>query len=359
MTGQARWTGLVAAAGFLPIGLLSPVGGVLADRVDRRLVLRLTTVGETLFASAARHPDGDGPRHAPERQPRRARRRLHGRARVPLLPGRPARPGPQGGAPRRHVAVDDPVQPGQGRRAGDRRGRAGAWARTPSPSWSTPCRSGRCWSPSPWCGCRGRVATGEEGGLWRRIATGARAAWAEPGCRTAILTIGVAAFLLSPFIALIPAVADQPVRQGRGGHVGAHHRPGGGSGGRRPGPDVGGRPVRPPPGAAGEPGGAAGAARPVRHLALAAGGGPGPGRGGRRLHRDPVGPGHRRAAAGADGLPGEDPEPLHGGPGHDLPDRGGGPGGARRPLRAPDRHRRVRGRVRPGGGRGAPRPSPT
>ncbi|HET9076431.1 MAG TPA: MFS transporter [Acidimicrobiales bacterium] len=51
-TGRPGWTGLVAAAGFLPIGLLSPVGGVLADRLDRRLWLFLTTVGETLFAVA-------------------------------------------------------------------------------------------------------------------------------------------------------------------------------------------------------------------------------------------------------------------------------------------------------------------
>lgn len=49
-TGQARWTGLVAAAAFLPIGLLSPVGGALADRLDRRRWLLLTTVGEAIFA---------------------------------------------------------------------------------------------------------------------------------------------------------------------------------------------------------------------------------------------------------------------------------------------------------------------
>lgn len=51
-TGQAGWTGLVAAAGFLPIGLLSPVGGVMADRLDRRAWLFATTVGETAFAAA-------------------------------------------------------------------------------------------------------------------------------------------------------------------------------------------------------------------------------------------------------------------------------------------------------------------
>lgn len=51
-TGQPGWTGLVAAAGFLPIGLLSPLGGVMADRMDRRRWLFATTIGETLFAAA-------------------------------------------------------------------------------------------------------------------------------------------------------------------------------------------------------------------------------------------------------------------------------------------------------------------
>lgn len=49
-TGRPGWTGLVAAAAFLPIGLLSPVGGVMADRVDRRLWLFVTTAGEAAFA---------------------------------------------------------------------------------------------------------------------------------------------------------------------------------------------------------------------------------------------------------------------------------------------------------------------
>ncbi|MDQ6838024.1 MAG: MFS transporter [Actinomycetota bacterium] len=50
-TGKAGWTGLVAAAAFLPIGLLSPLGGVMADRMDRRRWLLATTLGETGFAT--------------------------------------------------------------------------------------------------------------------------------------------------------------------------------------------------------------------------------------------------------------------------------------------------------------------
>lgn len=47
-TGQATWAVLVAAAAFLPIGLLSPVGGALADRIARRPVL----IGGNLAAAA-------------------------------------------------------------------------------------------------------------------------------------------------------------------------------------------------------------------------------------------------------------------------------------------------------------------
>jgi len=49
-TDAPGWAALVAAAGFVPIGLLSPVGGALADRLDRRRWLICTTLAETLFA---------------------------------------------------------------------------------------------------------------------------------------------------------------------------------------------------------------------------------------------------------------------------------------------------------------------
>jgi len=56
----------------------------------------------------------------------------------------------------------------------------------------------------------------EPSGLWSRIAAGARGAWAEPGCRAAMLTIAVTALLLSPFIALIPAVTVKLFAGGEG-----------------------------------------------------------------------------------------------------------------------------------------------
>jgi MFS family permease len=50
-TGMAGWTGLVAAAAFVPVGLLGPVGGALADRVDRRRLLLITTIVEAVLAT--------------------------------------------------------------------------------------------------------------------------------------------------------------------------------------------------------------------------------------------------------------------------------------------------------------------
>jgi MFS family permease len=50
-TGKAGWTGLVAAAGFVPTALLAPIGGALADRVPRRTLLIVTTSFQILFAA--------------------------------------------------------------------------------------------------------------------------------------------------------------------------------------------------------------------------------------------------------------------------------------------------------------------
>ena len=51
-TGEAGWTGLVAAAAFLPLGLLGPIGGAIADRVDRRRFMLVTTLLQAGCAAA-------------------------------------------------------------------------------------------------------------------------------------------------------------------------------------------------------------------------------------------------------------------------------------------------------------------
>ena len=49
-TGQAGWTGIVAAAGFVPNALVGPFGGALADRIPRRRLLLTTTAVQTTLA---------------------------------------------------------------------------------------------------------------------------------------------------------------------------------------------------------------------------------------------------------------------------------------------------------------------
>jgi MFS family permease len=53
-THDPLWTGLVAAAAFIPLGLLSPIGGELADRFDRRRWLMVTTVAIGIFSASFR-----------------------------------------------------------------------------------------------------------------------------------------------------------------------------------------------------------------------------------------------------------------------------------------------------------------
>ena len=49
-THSVLWSALTMAAAFIPLGLLAPLGGVLADRMDRRRLLIVTTLGEAASA---------------------------------------------------------------------------------------------------------------------------------------------------------------------------------------------------------------------------------------------------------------------------------------------------------------------
>jgi MFS family permease len=50
-TGQAMWTGTVAAAAFLPIAIFGPLGGALADRLPRKWLLVTTTLVQMALAA--------------------------------------------------------------------------------------------------------------------------------------------------------------------------------------------------------------------------------------------------------------------------------------------------------------------
>jgi len=206
LTGQARWTGLVAAAAFVPIGVLSPVGGAIADRVDRRRLLLGTTVGETFFASLLALLVASG--HA---TPLGVTLIVFGGGCMTAL-----------GFPAYQAILPDMVdredllgatslsmvQFNLGRVVGP--ALAGVVLVAGSYTWAFALNAvsyGAVLVALLLVRLPPAAATDEPPGLWARIVAGARGARAEPGCRTAILTIAVAALLLSPFIALIPAVA--------------------------------------------------------------------------------------------------------------------------------------------------------
>jgi len=215
LTGQARWTGLVAAAAFLPLGLLSPVGGALADRVDRRRLLLITTLGETGFACILAVLSASG-----RISPANLTLTVLGMGCVAAV-GFPAYQAILPDlVPRDELLAASSLSMAQynlGRVVGP--ALAGVVLAVGSYTFAFVLNAVsfgavmvaialvRVPPPTP----------DNESGLWQRIAAGARAAWDEPGCRTAILGIAVVALLLSPFIALIPAVAAKLFDEGEGG----------------------------------------------------------------------------------------------------------------------------------------------
>jgi MFS family permease len=216
LTGQARWTGLVAAAAFVPIGVLSPVGGAIADRVDRRRLLVGTTVGETVAAVLLAVLVGTGNASA------LAVTALVFAGGCMAALGFPAY---QAILPDL-VDRDDLLGASSLSMAQYNLGRvvgpvlAGAVLVAGSYTWAFALNAAsygavvvallmvRLETPAP--------SGDDPTGLWSRIVAGARGAAAEPGCRTAILTIAVTALLLSPFIALIPAVTVKLFAGGEG-----------------------------------------------------------------------------------------------------------------------------------------------
>jgi MFS family permease len=215
-TGQARWTGLVAAAAFVPIGVLSPVGGAVADRVDRRRWLLGTTVGETAFATVLAVLATTG-----RATPAAVTLVVFGGGCMAAL-----------GFPAYQAILPDLVERDDLLAAISLSSAQYNLGRVVGPALAGLVLALGSYTLAFALNAASfgavmvalllvRVPPGrpsdETGGLWARIRTGIRGARDEPGCRTAILTIGVAALLLSPFIALIPAVALKLLGAGEAG----------------------------------------------------------------------------------------------------------------------------------------------
>ncbi|HVC69790.1 MAG TPA: MFS transporter [Acidimicrobiales bacterium] len=213
-THNPLWTGLVAAAAFLPMGLLAPVGGALADRLDRRRWLIVTTLAEASFAAVLAVLAAVG--HAPP----------VALVAVAFLGGVAAAVGfPTYQAmlpdlvPRQDLLAAVSLSSAQfnlGRVIGP--ALAGLVLVAGSDAWAFAVNAASFGAvvlallfvhlPAP------TPPTLPIESIARRIVAGARVAAAEPGCRSAIVLIAIVALVGSPFIGLVPAVAIDRLHRG-------------------------------------------------------------------------------------------------------------------------------------------------
>ena len=205
-THQPGWTGLVAAAAFVPIGLFSPVGGALADRLDRRRWLIVTTFAEMAFAATlaalaaiGHDPPGTlvllafcggaaGSIGFPAYQ-----------AMVPDL------------VPKEELLAAVAISSAQfnlGRVIGPALAGVALLTHDYALVFAINAASfGAVVVALLLVRLPIRQRAVDETSIVARMAAGARIAFNEPGCRAAIGLIAVVALLASPFIALVPAMA--------------------------------------------------------------------------------------------------------------------------------------------------------
>jgi MFS family permease len=216
-THDPLWTGLVAAAGFLPMGLLSPVGGALADRFDRRRWLIVTTVAEAAFAGVlAVLAAGNAPPWA------MVLATFFGG--VAAAVGFPSYQAMLPDLVRREdllAAVSlSSAQFNVGRVIGPVL--AGVVLVLSSATWAFAVNAlsfGAVVVALVLVRLPRHEGAPTEQGMVERIVAGARVAWAEPGCRNAVILIGIVALFGSPFIGLVPAMAIERLHRGYGGNV--------------------------------------------------------------------------------------------------------------------------------------------
>jgi MFS family permease len=210
-TGEASWAVLVAAGAFLPIGVLSPLGGALADRLPRRPVIAAGNLAEALVAAALAALISSG-RDAP----------LGLLGLVTLQGCASALIGPFSQAilpdlvPRSQFLAASSLNSAQWN-AGRIVGPALAGASIAAFGFGAGFVANAVsflavvvavllvrLSPPP----------GRSGPVLAALREGLTATRAQPSCRAAIITIGVVAFVAAPFIALVPAMALRLVHGG-------------------------------------------------------------------------------------------------------------------------------------------------
>jgi MFS family permease len=216
-TGQAAWTGTVAALTYVPTVLLGPFGGALADRFDRRRFLVGVTLFQTLLAATLTLLAATD------------RLSVGAVATIVLLAGcafAVAMPAVQAMTPDL-VGTDDllgamslgAAQYNLGRVVG------------PALAGLVIAAGGLAWAFGLNVLSFGAVLValaliripplarhdGERPRVLRTIADGVATARRDPGIRTALLLLLATTFLVSPFIGLVPAVAIKVFGRGAAG----------------------------------------------------------------------------------------------------------------------------------------------
>ena len=205
-TGQAGWTALVAAAGFLPMGLMGPIGGAIADRVDRRRFVFFTNFLSTLCAAALALLSATG-----RASPGAVTAVVFAAGCVNGI-GFPAYTAMMPDLVPREDLLGA-VSLGQAQfNLGRVIGPALAGIAISLGSYTTAFVINTVSFGAMLLALTAlhlpHVRTENlDGSIWNRIRVGARASRQEPGVRAAILLISAIALTASPFIALIPAMA--------------------------------------------------------------------------------------------------------------------------------------------------------
>jgi MFS family permease len=205
-TGEAGWTGLVAAAGFLPMGLMGPIGGAIADRVDRRRFMFITTSLQGACAAALTFLSATD-RASPAAV-----------AAVVFVAGCVSGIG----FPAYQAMMPDLVpkedllgavtlgqaQFNLGRVIGPALAGVAIGLGSYTAAFAINTVSFGAMLIALVALQLPHVPKDDDGGtIWSRIKVGARVSWAEPGVRSAIVLIATIAITASPFIALLPAMA--------------------------------------------------------------------------------------------------------------------------------------------------------
>jgi MFS family permease len=203
-TGKATWAVLVAAGAFLPIGLLAPVGGTLADRLPRRPVLvagNLAAAAAALLIAVLVSTRHDNPAALV--------------ALVTLQGSASALIGPFQQAILPDLVPDseflaaislNSAQFNLGRIVGPALAGA-AVAAFGYPAAFVANAVSFLAIVIALAFVRLAPPIGHAAGLFASLRSGFAAARREPSCRAAIATIAVVAFIASPFIALVPVMA--------------------------------------------------------------------------------------------------------------------------------------------------------